>query len=85
MQGVRDQVGRWKGEGVHPGEACGVVGEVFGREAVYVTDGGMSSLWAGLMLPSCSRVTKSNTTNGTCGIRGPAWPPHGFSVPSSVV
>jgi acetolactate synthase-1/2/3 large subunit len=52
VQGVRDQVSRWKGEGVHPGAACGVVGEVFGRDAVYVTDGGFSSLWAGLMLPS---------------------------------
>jgi acetolactate synthase-1/2/3 large subunit len=51
-QGIREQVAGWKGQGVHPGAACGLVGEVFGREAVYVTDGGMSSLWAGLMLPS---------------------------------
>ena len=42
----------WKGEGVHPAHACGVVGSVFGRDAVYVTDGGFTSLWAGLALPS---------------------------------
>jgi acetolactate synthase-1/2/3 large subunit len=52
MRGVRDQVMQWQGEGVHPGAACAVVGEVFGQEAVYVTDGGFSSLWAGMMLPS---------------------------------
>jgi acetolactate synthase-1/2/3 large subunit len=52
LQSVQQQVARWKGEGVHPGAACGVVGEIFGSDAVYVTDGGMSSLWAGLMLPS---------------------------------
>jgi acetolactate synthase-1/2/3 large subunit len=60
VQGVRERVAGWKGEGVHPGAACGVVGEVFGRDAVYVTDGGMSSLWAGLMLPS----TRPNSYHG---------------------
>jgi acetolactate synthase I/II/III large subunit len=52
VEGLRQHVAGWKGEGVHPGKACGIVGDLFGREAVYVTDGGMSSLWAGLMLPS---------------------------------
>ncbi len=52
QQGIRDLVTGWKGEGIHPGAACRVIGEVFGREVVYVTDGGMSSLWAGLMLSS---------------------------------
>ena len=29
-----------------------MVGELFGREAVYCVDGGMTSLWAGIALPS---------------------------------
>ena len=41
----------WKGPGIHPGHAARVVGEVFGRDAVYVTDGGMTSLWAAWYLP----------------------------------
>ncbi len=52
VRAVEERVAAWKGEAVHPGAACRVVGEVFGRDAVYVTDGGMSSLWAGLTLPS---------------------------------
>jgi acetolactate synthase-1/2/3 large subunit len=51
-QDVTGQVSGWKGKGIHPGQACGVVGSVFGRDAVYVTDGGFSTLWAALALPS---------------------------------
>jgi acetolactate synthase-1/2/3 large subunit len=41
----------WKGPGIHPAHAVGIVGEVFGRDPVYVTDGGMTSLWAAWFLP----------------------------------
>jgi acetolactate synthase-1/2/3 large subunit len=37
--------------GLHPAEVMLAVGRGFGREAVYVTDGGMTSLWAGACLP----------------------------------
>lgn len=42
----------WKGPGIHPAHAIGGVGMVFGRDAVYCTDGGMTSLWAAMALPS---------------------------------
>jgi acetolactate synthase-1/2/3 large subunit len=42
----------WRGEGIHPAQACSVIGSVFGRDAVYVTDGGFTSLWTALALPS---------------------------------
>jgi len=42
---------RWSGRGLHPAEVMRAVGDVFGREAVYVTDGGMTSLWAHWFLP----------------------------------
>ncbi len=41
----------WSGDGIHPGQACAIVGEVFGPDAVYSIDGGMTSLWAGMCLP----------------------------------
>ena len=41
----------WPGPGLHPAHALQVVGEVFGRTAVYVTDGGNTSLWAHSTLP----------------------------------
>lgn len=47
-----EAVAAWSGPGIHPAQACAVVGAVFGREAVYTVDGGMTSLWAGLSLPS---------------------------------
>jgi acetolactate synthase-1/2/3 large subunit len=49
---LRAQVAEWNRPGIHPAQACAVVGEVFGRDAVYTTDGGMTSLWAALALPS---------------------------------
>jgi len=42
----------WRGPGIHPGHAARTVGEVFGRDPVYVTDGGMTSLWAAWYLPA---------------------------------
>jgi acetolactate synthase-1/2/3 large subunit len=50
----------WKGPGIHPAHAIGTVGAMFGRDAVYCTDGGMTSLWAGLALPS----TQPNSYHG---------------------
>jgi acetolactate synthase-1/2/3 large subunit len=53
-------VAAWKGPGIHPAQAIGTVGAVFGRDAVYCTDGGMTSLWAVTALPS----TKPNSYHG---------------------
>ncbi len=44
-------VASWKGAGIHPAHAMQAVGAVFGRDAVYVTDGGNTSLWANSCLP----------------------------------
>jgi acetolactate synthase I/II/III large subunit len=41
----------WRGPGLHPAHVMQAVGKVFGRDAVYVTDGGNTSLWAGWFLP----------------------------------
>jgi acetolactate synthase I/II/III large subunit len=49
---LAEPIASWSGPGVHPGQAIGVVGRVFGRDAVYCVDGGMTSLWAALALPS---------------------------------
>ncbi len=45
-------VASWKGPGMHPAHALQVIGTVFGRDAVYVTDGGNTSLWAASCLPA---------------------------------
>ena len=45
-------VAAWSGPGIHPAHAMRVVGEAFGRDAVYVTDGGNTSLWAHSVLPA---------------------------------
>ena len=50
----------WSGLGIHPAQAIGTVGAVFGRDAVYCTDGGMTSLWAAMALPS----TQPNSYHG---------------------
>lgn len=42
----------WTGPGVHPAHAMLAIGEAFGRDAVYVTDGGNTSLWAHSVLPA---------------------------------
>jgi acetolactate synthase-1/2/3 large subunit len=52
VQAIRDAVASWSGPGIHPAHACAAVGAVFGPDAVYVADGGNTSLWAALALPS---------------------------------
>jgi acetolactate synthase-1/2/3 large subunit len=53
-QGWREEqfkgVEEWSG-GLHPAHAMQTIGDVFGRETVYVTDGGNTSLWAHWFLP----------------------------------
>jgi acetolactate synthase-1/2/3 large subunit len=41
----------WAGPGIHPVQVMRAVGRVFGRDAVYATDGGNTSLWASWFLP----------------------------------
>jgi acetolactate synthase-1/2/3 large subunit len=41
----------WPGPGIHPARAMELVGTVFGGRAVFVTDGGNTSLWANTCLP----------------------------------
>ena len=48
-------VASWTGPGIHPAHAMAAIGEVFGRDAVYVTDGGNTSLWAHGGLPATRR------------------------------
>jgi acetolactate synthase I/II/III large subunit len=45
-------IATWKGSGIHPAHAMQAVGATFGRDAVYVTDGGNTSLWANSCLPA---------------------------------
>jgi acetolactate synthase-1/2/3 large subunit len=42
----------WSGPGLHPAHVMQAVGRSFGRDAIYATDGGMTSLWAHLTLPA---------------------------------
>jgi acetolactate synthase-1/2/3 large subunit len=44
-------VASWAGPGIHPAHALQAIGTVFGRDAVYVADGGNTSLWAHSCLP----------------------------------
>ena len=44
-------VAAWTGPGIHPAIAMTIVGQVFGPDAVYVADGGNTSLWAYGALP----------------------------------
>jgi acetolactate synthase-1/2/3 large subunit len=51
----RDQlqaVEAYQGAGLHPAHAMRAVGDVFGSDAIYTTDGGNTSLWAHWLLPS---------------------------------
>jgi acetolactate synthase-1/2/3 large subunit len=41
----------WRGPGIHPAHAIGRVGAAFGRDAIYVADGGNTALWAAATLP----------------------------------
>lgn len=42
----------YQGPDLHPAHAMRAVGEVFGGDAIYATDGGNTSLWAHWLLPS---------------------------------
>jgi acetolactate synthase-1/2/3 large subunit len=54
---ISDSISAWQGPGIHPGIATALVGAVFGREAVYTTDGGMTSLWSAMALPSTKPIS----------------------------
>ena len=41
----------YNGPGLHPGIVMQTIGRAFGRDAIYVADGGFTSLWAHFMLP----------------------------------
>jgi len=41
----------WAGPGLHPARVMQAIGTAFGREPIYVTDGGFTSLWAYWFLP----------------------------------
>jgi len=41
----------WQGPGLHPAAVMQAIGRVFGRDAIYVADGGFTSLWANWFLP----------------------------------
>jgi acetolactate synthase-1/2/3 large subunit len=41
----------WTGPGLHPARVMQAIGRTFGREAIYVADGGFTSLWAHWFLP----------------------------------
>ena len=45
-------VDSWSGPGLHPAHVVQAIGKAFGREAIYVVDGGFTSLWAYWFLPS---------------------------------
>ena len=50
----REQMGvveRWTGPGLHPARVMQAIGRAFGRDAIYATDGGFTSLWAYWFLP----------------------------------
>jgi acetolactate synthase-1/2/3 large subunit len=42
----------WSGPGLHPARALQAIGRAFGTDAIYVADGGNTSLWAHWCLPS---------------------------------
>ena len=44
-------VDAWPGPGLHPGRVMQAVGRAFGSDAIYVADGGFTSLWAHWCLP----------------------------------
>jgi acetolactate synthase-1/2/3 large subunit len=41
----------WTGPGLHPAHVVRAIGRAFGRDAIYVCDGGFTSLWAYWFLP----------------------------------
>jgi acetolactate synthase I/II/III large subunit len=59
-QEIGSGIQNWQGQGIHPAHANAAVGAVFGQDAVYVTDGGMTTLWASIALPK----TKPSSYHG---------------------
>ena len=53
--------GTWQGEGIHPLQVMGAVGETFGRDAIYTVDGGNTALWASLTLAFTSALFQNCT------------------------
>jgi acetolactate synthase-1/2/3 large subunit len=45
-------VASWTGPGIHPAQAIAAIGAAFGGDAIYVADGGNTSLWAHGGLPA---------------------------------
>ncbi len=41
----------WDKETIHPAHAIGVIGEVFGEDAIYTVDGGLTAVWSYSVLP----------------------------------
>jgi acetolactate synthase-1/2/3 large subunit len=41
----------WTGPGLHPARVVQAIGRAFGKDAIYVSDGGFTSLWAYWFLP----------------------------------
>jgi hypothetical protein len=52
LEPQRAAVASWAGPSIHPAHAMAVIGQVFGGDAVYVTDGGNTSMWAHGALPA---------------------------------
>jgi acetolactate synthase-1/2/3 large subunit len=42
----------WSGAGIHPVQALQAIGKVFGKDSIYVADGGNTSLWSHWFLPA---------------------------------
>jgi len=51
LETVSKPIVEWTGPGIHPAHAMQMIGAAFGRDAVYVVDGGNTSLWAHASLP----------------------------------
>ncbi len=50
-KGQQSVVEAWDGPGLHPAQVMRAIGTTFGRDAIYATDGGFTSLWAHWFLP----------------------------------
>ena len=52
QEGLFAPVEAWRGPGMHPAHAMQAIAGVFGPDAVFATDGGNTSLWSHMFLPS---------------------------------
>ena len=59
----------WQGPGIHPAHAIAAVGKVFGEEAVCFTDGGLTSLWGAIALPSTQPSSPAGSGKSTLARR----------------